>query len=220
MDKMYPADDEEITKTFMETLKEKSKLPVHYGPKLANKVRHIYLPNEKILNQITHREKSYQDTPLRNKFEFDAHLLTHNQSEIEKCAQRIQSNLSLFISSKFEDIQFNHTIADSEMKGIVNNFALSGPFSTVSDALVLALFACFVPPKTTEHYSTRLYNREYLSACLAKRKDMTFHSKSRIDMVLKNHCTREYNIDIFSKFLLEMICLFVKRELSSSILSR
>jgi hypothetical protein len=222
MDKMYPAEDDEIVKTFMDTLAEKSKLPVYYGPRLQNKTRHIYIPNEKITTKITAREKSYQDTALRTKCELDAHLLTHNQTELEKYAQRVQSNFSLFLSSKFEDIQYNNTATppDSDLKKMVNNFTLSAPFSVVADALVAAIFAGFNAPKTTEHYSVRSYNKEYLKACFLQRKNMIFYSKARIDAALKLHCSRDYSIETFSKNLSDMIVEFVKKELSYSILNR
>eukprot|EP00697_Spironema_sp_BW2_P017622 gnl/Spiro4/9379_TR4950_c0_g1_i1.p1 gnl/Spiro4/9379_TR4950_c0_g1~~gnl/Spiro4/9379_TR4950_c0_g1_i1.p1 ORF type:complete len:297 (+),score=10.63 gnl/Spiro4/9379_TR4950_c0_g1_i1:214-1104(+) len=222
MDKMYPAEDEEIVKTFMDKLAEKSKLPVHYGPRLANKTRHIYIPNEKITTKITHREKSYQDTALRTKCELDAHLLTHNQAEIEKYSQRIQSNFSLFLSTKFEDIQYNNTsvTADPSLKKVVNNFTLSAPFSVIAEALTSAIFAGFTPPMTAEYYSIRAYNKDYLKACFMQRKNMVFYSKSRVDAALKVHCSVEYSIDTFSKFMSEMIVEFIRKELSHSILNR
>ncbi len=219
MDKMYPAEDEEIIKTFMEAISSKSKLPVHYGPRLQNKTRHIYIPNEKITTKIAHREKSYQDTALRTKCELDAHLLTHNQSEIEKYAQRIQSNFSLYLSTKFEDIQYNNTsiAVDEDLKKMVNNFTLSAPFSVVADALVTALFAGFAPPKTVEYYSIRTYNKDYLKAFFIQRKSLIFYGKPRLDQVLKLHCSREYNIESFSKHLSEMVVEFIRKELSYSI---
>ncbi len=222
MDRMYPAEDEEIIKTFIEKLAEKSKMPVHYGPRLQNKTRHIYIPNEKITNRITAREKSYQDTALRTKCELDAHLLTHNQTEIEKYSQRIQSNFALFLSTKFEDIQYNNTNVqvDPNLKKIVNNFTLSAPYSVIAETLVQAIFAGFNPPTTNEYYSIRAYNKDYLKACFSQRKNMIFYSKARIDAALKLHCSTEYNIDSFSKHLSEMIVAFIRKELSQSILNR
>lgn len=222
MDKMYPAEDEEIIKTFIDSLAAKSKLPVHYGPRLQNKTRHIYIPNEKITTKIAHREKSYQDTALRTKCELDAHLLTHNQVEIEKYSQRIQSNFALYLSTKFEDIQYNNTSTpvDSDLKKMVNNFTLSAPFSVVAEALVAALFASFTPPKTSDYYSIRAFNKDYLKAFFTQRKNMVYYSKPRVDAALKLHCSREYNIDSFSKHLSEMIVEFIRKELSYSILNR
>lgn len=218
IDKMYPSEDDEVLKVFTEILAKKSKLEVHYGPRLGLRTRHIYLPNDKITDVISRREWSYQDTALRTKCELDAHILTHNQSEIEKHSQRIQSNFAQFLSIALEDIEHNNDVGmiDLEIKKIVSNLTLSAPISMISELLTTAIFGSFIPPKPTNYYSIRVFNRDFLKTYLAQRKDMIYYSKARIDSVLKTHCSREYSVDAFSKLLSEVVVKFIRKELSQS----
>lgn len=232
MDKMYLAEDREIIKTFMDVLTEKSKLPVYYGPDLAAKTKHIHIPNEisreikdrKKLYQdaIPYREKSYQDTPLRTKCELDALILTHNQTEMEKTIIQIHNNFSRFIASKFEDIEYgnNSGPVDPDMKKMVASFKLSGPFTLVGETIFSALFAGFIPPCTMEHFSIRSFKMAYLKSMLKMRESLINGNKAKIDLVVKTHSSRVYSIDNFTKYLIQIMLDFAKKELKDLIINR
>jgi hypothetical protein len=230
---MYMNDDQEFIKAFTDALSsrikyknpktgEEEKIPVHYGPLLGAKTKHIYLPNEEILNKISHRERSYQDTALRSKREFDANLLVNNQTEVQKNANRLQSNLTFYIASRYEDIRYNGSSIkiDPSLKKLVDNVGMSIPFSQFSEAITTSLFASFVPAQSHDYFDSKTFYRAHLKSLFTQRKNMAIYSKAKIDDILSAYATSIYKIDVFCDHLLSMMVDFVKKEISITTLNR
>lgn len=218
MDKMYPAEDEEILKVFTDTLSKKSGLEVHYGPKLGNKTRHLYIPNEKLSAQILRREWTYQDTALRTKYELDAYVLTNSQTETDKLAARIQSNLTFYLTSKFEDIDNGDVAkASPELRKTISNFALATTYASVAEGIVQNLFSSFRKPNITEYHNTRSFNKAYLRACMQQRKELVSFNANRINNLLQSFCSRKFDNEVFCASISDMIAEFAKQEITQTL---
>jgi hypothetical protein len=221
LDRMYPdpidAPDRDILKIFIDFLHAKTKLPVYFGPELKNKIKHIYLPNDKIMDGISKREFSYQDTPLRSKDEFDAQILFQNRSEIERYSKLFQNNMAVFMAAKMEQTYKPRSNQDldklMEIKSILDNVNRNIPFTQFSLMIVQYALASFAVPNTEKANSSREYYRLYLREFFKQRKKILELARPHIISWVNSNTSRALNTNRFADFLSDLIVQYVKNEI-------
>lgn len=226
LDKMYMTPDEEVLKAFIDALSSRAKytdsagnkkpIPVYSGAALGNRAKHIYTHNENILDLISHRERSYQDTPLRSRRDIDAHMLAHKQQESAKMVEKIGNDLSYFISDRFSSIANSYAATPeiTEIKRIVVNISLSIPFTQMAETIVHHLMSTLPQVQPIDTYDSKTIYRNHLRLLLKNRESMVFYNKTRIQDFLRQNSSGTYRLEIFCNHLSKLIAEFVKKEIA------
>lgn len=153
VDKMYPAGageeiDKETQKIFIKTLSDKTKLPVYFAPSLGNKLRHFYIPFEKIREEIPERDWTYQDTPLKTDVDFKLRALTSAQNEDGmRYINAFKAKFVAQMGEYFRKIVNNDYPVDGETYRTIANIRLNSSFDHFNEGLSKYVFQRIPPPK-------------------------------------------------------------------------
>jgi len=219
IDKMYPEYDKEVCAIFTKSLQERTKLPVHYAPELGNKIRHIYTPSEKVRNEVSNREWSYQDTPLKSKEDINVYcLLNNNKEEIERDVLGFKANLPLFFASKMEQVYNGNIIVNDEIKKTIKNIRMNVAFTPFCNALTSgAIFPLFPPTDSKNYRDSKSYYRKYLMDILMNRKKVFTRATGTIKVHVQAHTSRTVDMNLFTEYLFSLIVEFIKIEMKKVI---
>lgn len=217
LDKMYPEIDNDVLAIFVNAIKSRTELPVYYSQNLGNKVRHIYLPTEKIREEISDRDWSYQDTPLKSKHDLNIYILTHNKEEVEREIRGFKINLALFLARKMELIYSNDLSVNPEVKKTVSNIRINTSFTPLCEGFVNGLMAAFRAPVSKGFTSSRPYYRKYLMELLAKRKSIQAACVPNTALLLQQNTSRTVDVNAFMDYLFSLVAEFTKIEISNLI---
>lgn len=217
IDKMYPDLDKDVLKLFTDSIKARTNLEVIYAPDPNNKLRHIYLPAEKINEDIMDREKSYQDTPLKSRYDLYAILLNFNRDEVERELKGFNVNLSLFMARRFEDIYSGGVSVSPEVKKMVNNIRMNTSFTPLCDKIVNHIVASFARPPSNEHSHSGTYYRKYLREFLINRKKIMSSAQTNINAIVAQHSSRQIEGNAFVEYMFSIAVEFAKNEIKRCI---
>ena len=213
IDKMYPELDKDILTVFVNAIKSKTDLPVYYAQELGNKLRHIYLPSEKIRQEVIDREWSYQDTPLKSQEDLNIFYLNCNKDEIERDIKVFSVNFALFIANRFEDIIQGNVIVEPEIKKTINNVRMNTPFSMFSTTIASYVMTAFRAPPSKGFTSSRQYYRKYVMEFLLKRKQISASCAINLEVGLKQFTSRQVDVQAFNAYIATLATEFAKSEL-------
>jgi len=218
IDKMYPEYDKEVCAIFTKSLQSKTKLPVHYAPELGNKIRHIYTPTEKIRNEVSNREWSYQDTALKSKEDLNVYyLLNNNKEEIERDIRGFRVNLPVFFASRMEDIYSGNVIVSDELKKTIKNIKMNIAFTPFCDAIFHCMIASFPATSSKNYKDSKSYYKRYLMDILMNRKKVLPYVIASIKPQVQVHTSRVVNMELFTEFLYSTMLEFIKLEMKKVI---
>lgn len=213
IDKMYPDFDRTIMDAFMSTLKEKTTLPIYYSPDLGNKIRHIYLPIEKISSDILDREKSYQDTPLKSKNDLNVYILNSNKEEVEREVRGFKVNLAIFMARKLEEVYTDYSHANDEIKKSVNNIRMNTSFTPFCDLLTTSIVQAFRAPQSSSFNNSKTYYKRYLMEFLLKRNQTFTSCYASLAQTFAQHTSRTLDVSLFMSHITSITNQFVKSEI-------
>ena len=217
LDKMYPELDTDVLGIFVASIKSKTDLPVYYSQDLANKVRHIYIPSEKMREEMSNRDWSYQDTPLKSKHDLNIYLLMNNKDELTRDVRGFKLNLALFVAKKMEAVYNNAQTVDPEIKKTINNMRMNISFTPFCEAAVSHILSGFRFPEVTTFTSSSAYYRKYLMELLTKRKTILSATKGTLQSLLQDNTSRTVNIDMMVNYIFSLVTEFTKLEISKLI---
>lgn len=212
VEKMYPDTDKDILNLFMTTLKAKSSLPVYFSPELGNRLRHIYIPHEKIREELSDRDLSYQDAPLKSKQDINVFLFSNAKEEVEREIRGFNVNLSIFLARKLEHIYSGYLPVNDEVKKIVSNIRMNTQFTTFCDQLIGYLISSFRAPSSLSFTSSKLYYKRYLREMLIKRKQMFASAQKSLAEYIAANTSRQINTSVFVDFVMGVLVEFTKLE--------
>jgi hypothetical protein len=218
VDKMYPEYDKEVCTLFIKSLQLRTKLPVHYAPELGNKIRHIYMPSEKVRDQISNRDWSYQDTALKSKHDLNVYyLLNSGKDEIEREVKSFRTNLPLFFAKKMEDVYNNNIQVDEEIRKTIKNIKMNVAFTPFCENLVNVILSTFpqIPSKTFT--SSKAYYRKFLMETLMNRKKVFTRVVANVKTVVQINTSRTVNMEDFTTYLFSLMAEFIKLEMAKVI---
>jgi hypothetical protein len=214
IDKMYPEYDKEVCAIFTKSLQAKTKLPVHYAPELGNKIRHIYVPTEKVRNEVSNREWSYQDTPLKSKEDINVfYLLNNNKEEIERDVRGFKSSFPLFLANKMEDIYSGNIIVDDEIKKTIKNIKMNTAFTPFCYNIFTYMISSFPTTDSKNYKDSKSYYRRYLMDLLMNKKKSFIRVVSTIKPQVQAYTSRTVDMNLFTEFLYSLMVEFVKLEM-------
>lgn len=218
IDKMYPDVDKDILTLFINAIKSRTELPVYYAIDLGNKIRHMYLPTEKIRDEINDRDWSYQDSPLKSKNDFDVYILTHNKEEVEREIKGFKLNLSLFLARRMEAI-FSGDLAlphlgglDQEIKKTISNIRMNTSFTPFCEQLASHIVSAFRAPPSKGFTSSRTYYRKYIMELLSKRKATQTSCQASLATIISQNTSRTVDTGTFVNYIFTLVTEFVKLE--------
>jgi hypothetical protein len=210
IDKMYPEFNKNILKSFIDALKSRTSLPVYYSPDLGNKMKHMYLPNEKIREDISDRDWSYQDTPLITKNELNAFLYHNNKEELNREINGFKINFDSFLSRKMQDIYHKNIIVNDELRKIIVGIKLHTSFADVSLKITKIIMQYI---EKSEIYNSQLFYKKYLLNLLRDKKTVFNSSKEEINETMEHYISKPTDCDVFINFLKTSLSDFVKSEI-------
>lgn len=212
IEKMYPDLDKDILSLFIAAIKQKSNLPVYYSPDLGNRLRHIYIPQEKIHEELSDRDLSYQDAPLKRKQDINVFMFSNSKEEVEREVRGFNVNLSNFLARKLEQIYSGYLSVNDEVRKIVSNIRMNTQFTTFCDQLVHQLLGVFRAPSSTSFTSSKLYYRQYLREILIKRKQMFFSAQKTLTEFIAQNTSRKIDANVFIEYVMSILVEFTKLE--------
>jgi hypothetical protein len=222
LDRMYPLQqgqdvDEETLKVFMKALTSKTSLPVHFAPHLGNKVKHFYVPFEKIREEIPERDWTYQDTPLKTNLDFQLHVLTSASTEdVNRYINCFKSKLVTQMGECFRNILANNMQADPEIARTISNIRLNHSIDKFNDSVTKLIFDrySFSVPKMFS--DPRDCYRKYLMKLAFSLKAIRAAQEQNIIMHIDAATSRSVNHKAFCDFLFQKLILgCIKQELQS-----
>lgn len=213
IDKMYPELDKDVLNIFMSAIKSKTELPVYYAQDLGNKLRHIYIPTEKIREEILDREWSYQDTPLKSKNDLNVYTLNQNKDEVEREIKGFRVNLSLFLARRMESI-FNGDaqISDPEIKKTINNIRMNTSYTPFCESVSTCILNSFRAPPSVHVMNSKIYYKKYLMDLLTKRKQMAVSAETNLTAFLQQNTSRTVDAPAFVSYIFALVAEFAKNE--------
>lgn len=218
MDKMYPELDKDVLGIFMAAIKSRTELPVYYSQDLGNKIRHIYLPSEKMREEISAREWSYQDTPLKSKHDLNIYILTHNKEEVEREVRGFRLNLALFLARRMEAVYSGDVqITDPEVKKTISNIRMNTSFTPFCESTAGYILNSFRAPPSNGFANSRTYYRKYLMELLTKRKSVLTSCQPNMNALLQQNTSRTVDTDAFVNYVFTLVAEFAKLEIQKLI---
>lgn len=217
IDKMYPEIDKDILSLFVSTIKSKTELPVYYAQDLGNKLRHIYIPSEKIREEILDREWSYQDTPLKSKHDLNVFILNHNKEEVERNLKAFSVNMSLFLANRMEDVYNLNASVNPEVLKTINNIRMNTPFTTFCTTAVSYVMNGFRAPSSNGFTNSRAYYKKYLMNFLLKRKQIATSCQPNLHTLFTQNTSRTFDSAVLTDYIFLVIAEFVKLEIKKII---
>jgi hypothetical protein len=218
IDKMYPEYDKEVCTIFTKSLQSRTKLPVYYAPELGNKIRHIYSPPEKIRDQISNRDWSYQDTPLKSRHDLNVfYFLNNNKEEIERNVKSFRVGLPLFFAKKMEDIYDGNLIVDDEIQKTIKNIRMNTPFTPLCENIVLHMLTNIPQTDSKGFTDSKSYYRRYLMDLMMNRRKAFPRVLANVKAIVSANTSRTVNMETFTEFLYSTMTEFIKLELAKVI---
>ncbi len=217
IDKMYPELDKDILTLFVNAIQSRTNIPVHYAQDLGNRLRHMYLPSEKVRREVLDREWSYQDTPLKTQEELNIFYLSHNKDEIEREVKAFNINLSNFLANRLEAIFHGDISVDPEVQRTIKNLRMNTPFVVFSNTAAAYVMNSFRAPQSKGFTSSRNYYRKYLMEFLLKRKQMATSCAPQLQNLLTQNTSRQVDIPAFNAYIFSVVTEFAKSELKKII---
>lgn len=218
LDKMYPEVDKDILAVFLNAMKSRTKLPVYYAPDLGNKMRHIYIPSEKMREEIADREWSYQDTPLKSKNDLNVYILTHNKEEVEREIRGFKINLALFLARKMEAIYSEELqISDLDVKKTIKNIRMNTSFTPFCENVASYIMNSFRAPSSKGFINSRSFYRKYLMEFLMKRKATFSACQGNLSGLVNQNVSRTVDNAAFVNYIASAAAEFCKLEITKLI---
>src|SRR5258708_31572739 len=218
LDKMYTEVDKDVLAIFLSAISARTSLPVYYSQNLGNKMRHIYLPSEKIKMDVSNREWSYQDTPLKSKEDLNVYLLSNNKEEIEREIKGFKLNLGLFLARRMEAVYSgNIQVSDTEIKKTIFNIRLNTSFTPFCEQVVESILGFYRAPTSNGFTNSRSYYRKYLMDLLVKRKGILVNSSQSIEGLLVENTSRTFVSATFVNHIFTLVTEFTKQEIANLI---
>lgn len=219
IDKMYPngqgADvDEETLRIFKKALESKTSLPVHYAPTLGPKVKHFYVPFEKIREEVPERDWTYQDTPLKTNLDFQLHVIASASNEdVNRYINCFKVKLVTQMGEYFRGVLNGTRKVDEELARTISNIRLNAAsidkfnevvVKTISDRLM------YTAPKSNVSSDPREYYRKYLTHMLLSLRSIKEYQMAllvnQIDQVTSRKVDHQKFVDfLFHKLIKEII---------------
>jgi hypothetical protein len=216
VDKMYPEHDKKVVAMFTAALQKRTKLPVYQAHELGNKLRHFYLPSEKVRDQISDRDWSYQDNPLKSKHDLNIYTLFNNRESIENEINGFVLKLGLFLARKMEDDYLAPTNeANAEVKKTLANLKINTSFSSICTSMSQNIVAAFRAPDVQNFANIKAHYRKYLFEFLMKRKSVFTTVKTQIVHTVQTYASRPVDNDVFISYLSKLTAGFIKTEVAS-----
>jgi hypothetical protein len=213
LDKMYPDLDKDILKQFMDSIHNRTGFPVYYAPDPNSKLKHIYMPSEALNEDITGREMSYQDTPLKSKHDLYAIMLNFNRDEVERELKGFNVNLSIYMARKFEDIYGGGVNVVPEVKKIINNIRVNTSFTPLCDKIVATIVASHPRPQSSDFSHSRTYYRKYLMDLLSNRKSLMANCQANLNNIVSQNTSRTIESNSFVEYIFSILIEFTKNEI-------
>lgn len=218
LDKMYPELDKDVLGIFVAAIRSRTELPVYYSQDLGNKIRHIYLPTEKIREEISDREWSYQDTPLKSKHDLNVYILTHNKEEVEREIRGFKLNLALFLARRMEAIYSDDVpVSDPEVKKTISNIRMNTSFTPFCENIATYIMNGFRAPLSKGFTNSRSFYRKYLMELLGKRKSVLASCQPNLQALLTTNTSRTVDTDAFMNYTFTLVAEFCKQEIAKLI---
>jgi hypothetical protein len=212
IDKMYPDLDKDILSIFMKSIESKTTLPVYYAQDLGNKIRHMYLPVEKIRDEISDRDWSYQDSPLKSKHDFNIYILTHNREELEREIKGFRLNLALFLARKMEGVFSNDIQVSDDVKKTISNIRMNTSFTPLCESISAHIINVFRAPSSKGFTTSKSYYRKYIMEILAQRKTLHTASFATLCQVITQSSSRLFDNNAFVSYIFSLVAEFAKLE--------
>ncbi len=223
IDRMYPLQqgqdvDEETLKVFMKALQAKTSLPIHFAPTLGTKVKHFYVPFEKIREEMPERDWTYQDTPLKTSVDFDLHVLASASNEdINRYINRFRGNLVAYMGEYFRNILSNNIQAEQEITRTVSNIRLNNSIDRFNDTIAKVVFERFSFHEKNITDPRDCY-RKYLMKLALALKSIRASQEAVINAHIDAATSRSVNHKAFCDFLFQKVILgCIKQELKGII---
>lgn len=224
IDKLYPlpaagtgADvDEEALQIFKKTLESKTSLPVLFAPQLGQKVRHFYVPFEKIRAEVSERDWTYQDTPLKTNLDFQLHVLASASNEdITRYINCFKVKLVTHMGERIRNILNNKQPVNVEIARTISNIRLNSSIDKFNDQIIKFIFDRFIVnvPKTLT--DPRDYYRKYLIQLALNLKTIKQAQYANIIAHIDQCTSRSVNHQEFCDFLFDTIKSIIAQELKT-----
>jgi hypothetical protein len=222
IDRMYPLQqgqdvDEETLKVFMKALTSKTSLPVHFAPHLGTKVRHFYVPFEKIREEMPERDWTYQDTPLKTNLDFQLHVLTSASTEdVNRYINCFKIKLVTQMGEYFRNVLANNMQVDAEICRTISNIRLNSSIDKFNDSVTKLIFERYAFNMPKMFSDPRDCYRKYLMQLAFSLKSIRIAQEPNIIMHIDAATSRAVNHKSFCDFLFQKLILgCIKQELQS-----
>lgn len=222
VDRMYPLQqgqdvDEETLKVFMTALKSKTSLPVHFAPHLGSKVRHFYVPFEKIREEVPERDWTYQDTPLKTNLDFQLHVLTSAANEdVSRYITLFKTKLVTQMGECFRNVLSNNMQVDEEITRTISNIRLNHSIDKFNEQITKFIFDRHVFTTPKSFTDPRDCYRKYLMALAFSLKNIRAQQDAHLIMHIDAATSRPVNHKSFCDFLFNKLILgCIKQELKA-----
>ena len=221
IDRVYPQTtnsdtDEEALKIFMNAIKSKTSLPVYFAPTLGSKVKHFYVPFEKVRAEMPERDWTYQDTPIKNSLDFKLHTLASSSNEdFNRYVNCFKSKLITHMGEYFRNVLNNSIKVDSEIAKTIANIRLNFSIDKFNEQLIKLIF-----DRAQYNYSNNNNPREAYHKSLIQMALTLKNIRSAQEQNINNHIdsatSRKVDHKAFCDFLFQKVILdCIKIEMKS-----
>jgi hypothetical protein len=211
IDRMYPLQqgqdvDEETLRIFKKALEGKTSLPVHFAPQLGNKVKHFYVPFEKIREEVPERDWTYQDTPLKTNLDFQLHVIASASNEdFTRYVNLFRVKLVTQMGEYFRSILNNTRKVDDETYRTVSNIRLNASIDKFNEAVVKMLFDRIMHTSPKSVGEPREYYRKYLTNMLLSLRATKEYQMALLVNQIDQATSRKINHQEFVDFLFHKV---------------
>ena len=214
VDKMYPEYDKEVCNIFIKSIQARTKIPVHYAPELGDKMKHIYLPSEKVREKISNRDWSYQDTALKSKEDVSIfYLMSSSKEEIEKEANAFKYNFALHLAKDMEKIYNNLKIVDEDVRKTIKNIKMNTSFFVYCETLVEQMLTVFPITDSKQFKDSQSFYKKYLMDILMNRKKVFTSAVINVKTNTRGFVSRTPNYEALTTYIYSVMVNFIKIEL-------
>jgi hypothetical protein len=211
IDKMYPLQqgqdvDEETLRIFKNTLEAKTSLPVYFAPTLGSKIKHFYVPFEKIREDIPERDWTYQDTPIKTNLDFQLHVIASASNEdFNRYVTCFKVKLVTAMGEYFRSVLNNNRKVDEETARTITNIRLNGSIDRFNDSIVKLIFDRISVNVTKNVSDPRDYYRKYLIQMLLNLKSVKEYQMPNLTAQIDQVTSRTVNHKDFCDFLFHKV---------------
>lgn len=224
IDRMYPLQqgqdvDEETLKVFMKALTTKTSLPVHFAPFLGTKIKHLYVPFEKIREEIPERDWTYQDTPLKTNLDFQLHTLTSALTDdVNRYINCFKTKLITYMGEHYRLVLDGNAQADAEIVRVIANIRLNHSTDNFNNQISKLLFDGFVFSMPRSFSDPKHCYIKYLTQLAFALKNIRILQEPTIVAYIDAATSRAVNHKMFCDFLFQKLILgCIKKELQSAL---